>query len=146
MPWGWALLLRSPLSSLHAKPFLVPWLSNSHFYGRLSIIIHSLAYLSSAVVLGLTMINLVLVNVWRTPRDPAQFARSIQGRCHWDLDVVWSGTGMACAAQGNARPFGVWLGAAIFRLVMSAVLVVRMDHSPESPVFSDPADRLHTTF
>ncbi|KAF8512823.1 hypothetical protein JB92DRAFT_3143665 [Gautieria morchelliformis] len=103
------------------KTLIVPWFSNSH-HGRLSFIIHSLAYLSSALVLGLTIINLVLVNVWRTPRDPAQFARSIQGRCHWDLDVVWSGTGMACA-QGNAKPFGDWLGAGIVRLVMSVVLI-----------------------
>ena len=111
---------------------------------RLRTIIHSLAYLSSTFVLGLTIINLVLVNIWRTPHNSAQFGRSIQGRCHWGLDVVWSGTGMACARADN-KPFGGWLSAAISRSVVSALFIVRAIHSPLSCVFVDLADRLHTT-
>jgi len=97
--------------------------SDNQFYRRLRNVVHSLAYLSSALVLGLTIINLVLVNIWWAPHNSAQFGRSIQGRCHWDLDVVWSGTGMACAQDG-ATPFGDWLGAAIVRSVISAVFVI----------------------
>ena len=75
--------------------------------------------------LPISIINIVLVNIWRTPHNPTQFGRSVQGRCHWDIDVVWSGTGMVCAQKG-AKPFGDWLGAAICRLALSAMLVVRI--------------------
>lgn len=106
---------------------------NTHLDRRLSILVHSLAFLSSTLVLCLTVINLVLIFVWRTPHNPAQFGRSIQGRCHLGLDVVWSGTGMVCIH--NPKPFSGWLGAAIGRLTISAVLIVCISYSPFLPFF-----------
>ena len=96
---------------------------DNQFYRLRRSIVYFLTCLSSALVIGLTIINLVLVNVWRRPSNPAQFDRSVQGRCHWDLDVVWSGTGMACADEED-KSFDAWLGAAITRSVASAVLMV----------------------
>ncbi|KAF8588038.1 hypothetical protein K439DRAFT_700827 [Ramaria rubella] len=111
-------------------------------HGRLKLIVHSLTYISFAFIVGLTILNLALVHLWRTPQNPTQFGRSLQGRCNWDLDIVWSGTGMTCT-QGHAAPYGKWLGAAIFRLVISLVLLVAYHFAltPSSAIFK----RLQTT-
>ncbi|KAF8509461.1 hypothetical protein BU17DRAFT_98875 [Hysterangium stoloniferum] len=82
--------------------------------------IHSLAYLSSAMIIGLSIINLILLHLWQ-PAD--QKSHSIQGRCNWDVDIVWSGNGLSCTEE-HAASFGDWLGAAIFRLVISLIILV----------------------
>ncbi|KAJ2965894.1 hypothetical protein NUW54_g13963 [Trametes sanguinea] len=49
-----------------------------------------LNYSSSFCVLAPAIVNFVLVLVWRDSADPLN---SLRGRCHWDIDVVWSGLG-----------------------------------------------------
>jgi hypothetical protein len=85
------------------------------------LIIHSLTYLSSTVIIGLTIINLSLSLLLR-PAE--QKSHSIHGRCNWDVDVVWSGTGLSCTGS-HMVPVADWLGAAIFRLVISLGILVR---------------------
>ncbi len=65
------------------------------------------------------IVNLVFVLVWRH----AKSSLSLRGRCHWGIDVVWIGVGGQCAS--GAPVFGVWLTAAILRLVLTTVVLVR---------------------
>lgn len=104
----------------------LPWqFFGRHLPRRLASIFHSFTFFSSTLVMIITILNLLLVFRWRNPHGSADSQRSIQGRCSWDLDVVWSGTGMACS-HDHAMTFGKWLGAAISRLIISAVLLVRI--------------------
>jgi len=93
---------------------------------------HTLALIAAGLLLAIAILNLILVNAWRTPGSPTD-TRTIQGRCHLDVDAIWGGTGLACAKAGGATgggapvPFGAWLGAAIGRVVIT-FLVLTLCH------------------
>ncbi|OBZ74938.1 hypothetical protein A0H81_05510 [Grifola frondosa] len=76
-----------------------------------------LYYSSSTLLLGLAVANFVLVFLWR---DSSDSIISLRGRCHWDIDVVWSGIGDQCDA-GIA--WGFWLAGAICRLVFTFAIL-----------------------
>lgn len=94
-----------------------------------SLLQHTLAFIAAGLLLAMAILNLILVNAWRTPGSPTD-TRTIQGRCHWDVDAIWSGTGLSCAkargATGGGAPvsFGAWLGAAISRVVITLLVLV----------------------
>ncbi|KZV67965.1 hypothetical protein PENSPDRAFT_687645 [Peniophora sp. CONT] len=70
------------------------------------------------LTLGPAIVNLVLVFVWRNDGDPEV---RLRGRCRWDIDVDWTtGVGSRC----ESPTWGVWLAAAIVRLVMTAMTLV----------------------
>jgi hypothetical protein len=80
---------------------------------------HILQFLLSFFLFAPTVVNLVLVCVWRNVGS----GLSLRGRCHWSPDVVWVGVGGQCAPHAPA--WGVWLAAAILRLILTAVVLVR---------------------
>ena len=80
---------------------------------------HILQFLLSFFLFAPTVVNLVLVCVWRNVGS----GLSLRGRCHWSPDAVWVGVGGQCATRAPA--WGVWLTAAILRLILTAVVLVR---------------------
>ena len=87
---------------------------------RLRLLDRVLLFLVSFFLFAPTVVNLVLVLVWR---HAGSNSLSLRGRCHWNLDVVWVGIGGQCA--DHAPAFGVWLTAAILRLVLTVCVLVR---------------------
>ena len=80
-----------------------------------------LRYLASFFVLAPAVVSFALVFVLRGAQDPDLH---FVGRCHWDIDVVWSASRSRC---GNAAPgWGVWLAAAIVRLIATLIIIVRI--------------------
>src|SRR5579863_8678416 len=87
---------------------------------RLRLLDRVLLFLVSFCLFAPTVVNLVLVLVWR---HAGSNSLSLRGRCHWNLDVVWVGVGGQCA--GHAPAFWVWLTAAILRVVLTVCVLVR---------------------
>ena len=81
---------------------------------------HILQFLLLFFLLAPTVVNLVLVYVWRNVGS----GLSLRGRCHWSPDVVWVGVGGQCVP--HAPPWGVWLTAAVLRLILTAIALVRL--------------------
>jgi len=82
-----------------------------------------LIFLASVFLIGPATVNIILLTSWRNPRSVTD-TRTISGRCNWDVDAVWSGTGQSCEGQ-DGIPFGAWLAASISRFVVSLLVVVR---------------------
>ena len=81
---------------------------------------HVCQFLASFFLFAPAAVNLALVFSWRN--TGSEF--SLRGRCHWNPDVVWEGVGGQCTR--HAPVWGVWLAAAISRLVLTAVILVRV--------------------
>ena len=77
-----------------------------------------LHYCSSISLIVPALVNLVFTFLWR---NPASVENSIQGRCYWDIDVVWSGLGGQCS---NSPAWGFWLAGSLVRLVLTAGVLV----------------------
>ncbi|KAI0331335.1 hypothetical protein GY45DRAFT_629593 [Cubamyces sp. BRFM 1775] len=77
-----------------------------------------LNYSSSLFVLAPAVANFVLVFVWKNPSDPLN---SLHGRCHWDIDVVWSGLGGQCQ---SSPAWGTWLAGALVRLILTVSVII----------------------
>lgn len=113
---SFASLILSLLLSLFA-PHL-GWKQRSRSsYARLQIL---LTYTASFLILGPAIVNLVFVAVWRHSSDPGL---SVQGRCHWDIDILWTGTGFECDVK-DAVSWGAWLAGSVVRLVLTALVLV----------------------
>lgn len=81
----------------------------------------TLRYLASFFVLAPAVVSFALVFVLRDAQDPDLH---FLGRCHWDIDVVWSASRSKC---GSAAPaWGAWLAAAIVRLIVTPLVIVRV--------------------
>lgn len=80
---------------------------------------HILPYLASFLLVAPAIVNLVLVVSWRTSNDPQT---TLRGRCHWDIDVVWSGVGLVC---DRSPSFVSWLSGAVLRLCITSMFLVR---------------------
>ena len=78
-------------------------------------------YSSSALLLASASGNVALVCLWRHHRDPEL---RIEGRCHWDIDVVWSGSTLGCG-RSTAIAWGYWVTGAVVRLVITSLILVR---------------------
>ncbi|KDQ55993.1 hypothetical protein JAAARDRAFT_317116 [Jaapia argillacea MUCL 33604] len=79
-----------------------------------------LPYCSSVFLFGPALVNLVLVCMWKGRREDAGVG--LEGRCRWDIDVVWEESGGQCS--GKASPaWGIWLGASIARLCITLVIL-----------------------
>ncbi|EIN05172.1 hypothetical protein PUNSTDRAFT_122501 [Punctularia strigosozonata HHB-11173 SS5] len=72
-------------------------------------------YFASFFLLLPAIANFILVFVWHHTSD---LGESLEGRCNWDLDVVWTGVGHTCQA-GAATGWGVWLVLAVVRMVLT---------------------------
>lgn len=119
---GLALSLMLPRSITHHHPRLRSLHKSPH---------HVLQFLASLFLFAPTVVNLILVLVWRHIGSDL----SLRGRCHWNVDVVWVGVGGQCASHAPA--FGVWLTAAILRLVLTVFVLVRHRLFPGSLRESD---------
>jgi len=80
---------------------------------------HVLLFLHSFFLFAPTVVNLVLVCVWRNVGS----GLSLRGRCHWSPDAIWVGVGGQCVPHAPA--WGIWLTAAILRLIITAIVLVR---------------------
>lgn len=77
-----------------------------------------LPYLASLLLLAPTIVNLAFVIIWRASDDPQT---TLRGRCHWDIDVVWSGIGLVCDRSPSFRS---WVGGAVLRLCITGLVLV----------------------
>ncbi|OSX58038.1 hypothetical protein POSPLADRAFT_1061124 [Postia placenta MAD-698-R-SB12] len=76
-----------------------------------------LNYSSSVFLLGPAIVNFVFVFLWRHSDNPVN---TLRGRCHWDIDVFWSGLGSACP---RGPSWGFWLAGALVRLLLTIVVI-----------------------
>ncbi|KIP03030.1 hypothetical protein PHLGIDRAFT_130393 [Phlebiopsis gigantea 11061_1 CR5-6] len=79
-----------------------------------------LSYMASFLLLGPAVVNVVFIALWRDSSDPGL---SIHGRCHWDIDVLWTGTGFECDVN-DAVPWGSWLAGSVIRLFLTAGVII----------------------
>ncbi|KAI0369331.1 hypothetical protein BV20DRAFT_1079338 [Pilatotrama ljubarskyi] len=99
-----------------------------------------LNYSSSLCLLAPAVVNFVLVFLWR---DPSDTLNSLRGRCHWDIDVVWSGLGGQC---DHSPAWGTWLAGSLARLVLTAVFIIAYHAvSYQYVVTRQPSRRRHTS-
>ncbi|KAI0673148.1 hypothetical protein C8Q78DRAFT_969883 [Trametes maxima] len=99
-----------------------------------------LNYSSSLCLLAPAVVNFVLVFFWRNPSD---VLNSLRGRCHWDIDVVWSGLGGQCE---NSPAWGYWVAGSLVRLLLtSGVLIAYHAVSYKYLVTRQPSRRRHTS-
>jgi hypothetical protein len=117
-----ALSLFSSLLSLLLSIFAphLGWKHNTRsLYTRIQIL---LVYSTSILLLAPAIANLVFVAIWRRSSNPAL---SSEGRCRWDIDILWSGNGFACDAK-RAVPWGYLLAGSVVRLALTASIIVRI--------------------
>lgn len=79
----------------------------------------ALHYLASCCLLGPSIVNLVLLFIWRNTSD---LELLIQHRCKLDVDLVWSTTYSLCNRKNSA--WGTWMALAVFRLLVTLVITV----------------------
>ena len=79
----------------------------------------ALNYLASCCLLGPSIVNVVLLFIWRNTSD---LELLIQHRCRLDVDLVWSTTYSLCNRKNKA--WGIWIALAIFRLLVTLVITV----------------------
>lgn len=91
-------------------------LRSRYLVKKLSALLFSAAFF---LVTAPAIVNLVLVFSWRKTSD----GTSISGRCHWDIDVAWGGTGRQCSAS-TAPAWGYWLAGAVLRLCLTTAVLV----------------------
>lgn len=101
-----------------------------------------LGFSTSLSLLGPAITNFVLVFLWRNASDAAN---SLRGRCSWDIDVAWSGTGGQCNAD-HVKGWGFWLGGALFRLILTFIAVVCCSFTIFISAEADIIDRWPITF
>lgn len=111
-----ALLLTSALIASFA-PHLISARMSNRFLHAIRV---TLRYLASFFLLGPAIVSFVLLFLWRNASDPDLRFR---GRCHFDIDVVWTGPGSRC--EPHAPAWGAWLAASIVRLVFTFGVIVR---------------------
>ncbi|CDO68745.1 hypothetical protein BN946_scf184989.g11 [Trametes cinnabarina] len=99
-----------------------------------------LNYSSSFCLLAPAIVNFALVFVWRTPSDTLN---GLPGRCHWDIDVVWSGLGGQCA---SSPAWGYWFAGSLVRLILTALIIIAHHAvSYKYMVTRQPSRRRHTS-
>lgn len=70
--------------------------------------------------------NLVLTTVWRNEATAPSFELDYTQRCHWDIDVIWSGPTKAVCVTSNKAAWSTWLAAAIIRFILTNLILVRI--------------------
>ncbi|OCH92565.1 hypothetical protein OBBRIDRAFT_773220 [Obba rivulosa] len=114
---GTALSLALELASLLVAAGTPPF--GQRAPNALHIIVQcTVGYLASILLFGPAAVNFALVFAWRHTTDRVN---TLQGRCQWDIDVVWSGEGEQC---GGAPPWGFWLAGALVRLLLTLAVLV----------------------
>ncbi|GBE86959.1 hypothetical protein SCP_1002040 [Sparassis crispa] len=79
-----------------------------------------LYYCASVLLLGPAVANLVFVFLWR---HSAETIDTLRGRCHWDIDVLWSGVGTQC--DGTHSPtWASWVAGSVVRLVLTVAVII----------------------
>lgn len=79
-----------------------------------------LGYLSCILLTGPAIVNFVLVFLWKSPSNDTN---SVLGRCNWDIDVIWSGTGLRCEST-HATPWSLWVLGSTIRLTLTLASLV----------------------
>ncbi|PCH43152.1 hypothetical protein WOLCODRAFT_74244 [Wolfiporia cocos MD-104 SS10] len=76
-----------------------------------------LTYSSSVLLLAPAIVNFIFVFIWKSSSSDID---TLRDRCHWDVDVLWSGVGARCD-PGVA--WGYWLAGAVLRLVLTTAFL-----------------------
>jgi hypothetical protein len=77
-----------------------------------------LEYALATFALTPAITNFILVFLWRHAADQEE---TLQSRCHWDVDVAWTGTGSQCQ---HGPGFGAFIAAASARLALTLLVLV----------------------
>lgn len=78
-----------------------------------------LQYTASFCLLAPSIVNFVLVFVWKKTTDLELQTRH---RCRLDIDLVWSPPFSLC--NHKARTWGLWLTLSAIRLVITLIIIV----------------------
>lgn len=80
----------------------------------------TLHLLASCCLFGPSLVNLVLIFIWKKSSDLELQTRH---RCKLDIDLVWSARDTLC--NHKRRTWGFWLTLSIIRLVITLLIIVR---------------------
>lgn len=110
--------------SLLGASALISCFSSSLISSRISdrllhVIRSTLRYFASLFLLVPAIVAFVLVFVWR---DASDLDLRFRGRCHLDIDVVWSGPGSRC--ELHPPSWGAWLAVSAVRLIFTLIALV----------------------
>ncbi|KAI0791036.1 hypothetical protein C8Q75DRAFT_86218 [Abortiporus biennis] len=105
--------------------------------------LQSLLGFSSCLLLSApAVVNFIFVFLWRSSPVPSE---SLEGRCHWDLDIFWSGTGSQCDSTESIS-WTLFLVGAVLRLVFTLVAVFAFFFTSRKYVaIRSPSRRRHST-
>lgn len=78
-----------------------------------------LQYLASCCLLGPSIVNFVLLFIWRNTSD---LELLIRHRCRLDVDLLWSTTNHLCNRKN--KTWGMWIALATFRLLATLIIIV----------------------
>lgn len=79
----------------------------------------TLRYFATFFLLAPAIVSFAFVFAWANSSNSELRFRE---RCHWDIDVVWSGPGSHC--ESYAPSLGAWLAGSIIRLIATLIIVV----------------------
>ncbi|CAL1698185.1 unnamed protein product [Somion occarium] len=106
--------------SLSAFATYLGW-KESNYRHLYNIIQSFLGHSAAFFLLGPAVVNLVFIVIWRS--SSSEPADTVQGRCTWDIDALWSGSTSLCDPN-RATPWGFWLVGAIVRLVLTVAVTL----------------------
>jgi hypothetical protein len=110
------LMTSASISLLHAP--LIAYLDTSNRSLQVTRIV--MRNFSSLFLLIPPIVNIVLVFMWRSSPYPEI---RVAGRCHFEIDVVWSFPASQCDGP-RAVSWKVWLAASIVRLALTVMILV----------------------
>ncbi|KAF8910657.1 hypothetical protein CPB84DRAFT_1764285 [Gymnopilus junonius] len=90
----------------------------------------TLHYLSSCCLFGPSLVNLILILVWRKTSDLELQTRH---RCRLDVDLVWSTRYSLC--NHKIRNWGVWVTLSVIRLLITLIIIIAFHSIISSPQF-----------
>jgi hypothetical protein len=112
-----ALLIVATIISLLHTPLVLCLRTPNRSLLITRIVMHNF---SSIFLIIPAIVNLVLAFTWKNSSFP-QFR--VAGRCHFDVDVVWSSPPSRCDGS-RAISWKVWLAASIVRLALTTIILV----------------------
>ncbi|KAF8808746.1 hypothetical protein BYT27DRAFT_7164032 [Phlegmacium glaucopus] len=94
-----------------------------------------LQYSASCCLFGPTVVNFILVFVWKNTTDQELQTRR---RCGLDIDLVWSPSFSLC--NRKTRNWGLWVALSVIRLVITLIIIITF-HSIASSIQLTPVRR-----
>lgn len=87
---------------------------------RTSSILHFSSLVASGALILSATINFIFTVLWHYPNGPSSsLSRTTEGRCHFDFDVFWTGTGRRCSPGIG---WGYLFAGSVIRLVLTTII------------------------